>query len=253
MKQLKNYKIETLGLNDAILHKAVELGYKDETNHGFLLQAKYLFLHQEGDISWVETESFFTEEASPLIHPHDFLRLNWTPEVGEEVEVVGGGYLTIHIGSKCTVREIQGDGYYLENGNNILFFTKDEFIPIYPKKPEQKQEKPDACLIGFCGNVAVIKTCGSEIDVPYQRLHEYNLISEAEYVKRYPDKLTFKGWEVKRSMNPPDGYLYSCGCIENINEKDLISLLMLKEKIGGNADLDEVANWVLKHKKELGL
>jgi hypothetical protein len=249
-------------------------------------------------IGWGSNDEYFKVQNYILIHPHDFLRLNWTPKVGEEVERVKDYGLNMYnnrpqIGERCIVNEVEDKQFIKIKGYNHSWKIK-YFIPIYPRKKteekqdqnrcaecgfivgndvftvcddcwdklnhvpkrKQKQEKPDAYIEstpkGLFYRIVNRYNNDDFVDGDVRNAYKYNILSESEYKAKY-DKLTFKGWEVTRSMTP-DGYLYSCGCVDGINENDLIGfdrIYKLARKYG--VEPHEISYFLNVNAKTFGL
>ena len=145
LKNLKNYKIETKSLNEAILHKAKELGYNDEIESKDFLFYPFLYFYSNGHVFYGSTRSFFAGEPNNSIHPHDFLRLNWEPKVGERIKRISPGYGNVYNGEEYIIDTVDKRKGRL-NVKEIYnwSFQIDKFIPIYPKKDQS--EKPEKQL-----------------------------------------------------------------------------------------------------------
>ena len=238
-----------------------------------------------GAITYHHTD-MFTDEP----HPYEgkSFKIKVTPEESEKVQKKAFklGYKWFNSREK-TIKQTDAPFLFLDDDMGIScmtigdqYFKDHEYTELTPQQfldgdlPEtwlqtseneflarlgvSKTEKPDAYIDAHCNPLNIVSWReGRQVTTCDLKLaYLYNLMSEEEFKKKHPPVLKFKDWIVKAHS---DTIQVHCPGYDGIllSKKHIQGFMKVADLSGGQGantpSLDEVYNFIHKHKKELGL
>lgn len=144
---MKEYKIEVNGRYPEIELKAIELGYDPSLTSDYKKETPFVGLHSDGSIyGYAHTESYLID--CETISVDDFLRVDWTPQVGEVVRITSNVGYTVNgepaFGMKAEITKV--DGSYIRvmhDGHGYsLGYWKHQVTPLYESKVKEAEKEP---------------------------------------------------------------------------------------------------------------
>jgi hypothetical protein len=211
------------------------------------------------DYQWAEDKDY------TVIHYTDFLKaINPYEGMGLNVASVDEEVRQRMLDLGLTELFCPGqDKYTIKGGANTFWtcchihntepptLTKEQFLNMeMPGEEVPVKKKVD----GYIDYGGTIHLSNGEYNGDVRQAYRYNLLSEEDFKKKYPDKLKFAGYDVIVKRDE-----IKVGC-QTVKKSDLNSFLRVYDTITGNShtgsDLECVADavkFMTKNKKALGL
>jgi len=84
----------------------------------------------------------------------------------------------------------------------------------------------------------------SKVAISLDKAHHYNIVSEKDFFKKHPDKLTFKGYDVKEA-----DACWKIGCVTVPKSTTMWFYETMKSLQGANVSVDEVCDLIDKNRE----